>query len=335
MPRAGSTKNKGKVVLAGASKEQRKTERKKIGKLRNQVISSKTEERYSQCFRAFCRFHNLPQSFAVPDGQVFDDMVSEYIESLWEDGEVKSLANYTLAAVQFYKPQVKHALPWSWKLVKVWNTLEFPQRATPLSPELLMSLAGQCFTWRQHEMGWLLVVGFTLFLRTGELLTLRVQDIILRGSSGVVYLAPSKGAKRQFLPLERVEISEAITVQALKALIRKKQPGDPLWSQSRPQFMQYWHELIHALGLDGCNFFPYSLRRGGASSAYRAGSTLDQLVTKGRWAHVNTARIYLDLGLQALTTLTLPSASHPKLARARSSFLSVSQHGAHGRGAPT
>ena len=89
-------------------------------------------------------------------------MVAEYVEHLWEEGAPKSAANYVVAAIQFYRPECKHHLAWSWKLVKVWNQLEVPQRATPLSPELLMAFAGQVFRWQQFELGWLLVVGFTV-----------------------------------------------------------------------------------------------------------------------------------------------------------------------------
>ena len=99
--------------------------------------------------------------------------------------------------------------------------------------------------------------------------------------------------------------------------------------------MSLWHSLVDALKLQNCNFFPYSLRRGGASSAYRAGSSLDQLVTKGRWQHVATARVYLDTGLQALVALTLPPAARPKIQKATAYFRTVSQSGTHGRGVPS
>eukprot|EP00435_Cladocopium_sp_Y103_P040650 s851_g11.t1 len=176
-------------------------------------------------------------------------MVSECVEHLWEEGAPKSAANYLVAAVQYFRPEAKHHLNWSWKLVKIWNQIEVPQRATPLSPELLMAFAGQAFCWKQFELGWLLVIGFTFFLRTGELLQIKAQDVVLGPRSGVLYFPPSKNGKRLFLPLEWVEMSEQITVTAFKVLLRRKQPGDLLWSKSRK--------------LKGCNFYPYSLRWGG------------------------------------------------------------------------
>eukprot|EP00438_Fugacium_kawagutii_P028597 Skav226689 [mRNA] locus=scaffold3971:127189:127818:- [translate_table: standard] len=109
----------------------------------------------------------------------FDGMVSEYIEFLWEEGHSKSEASYALASIQFYRPQVKGHLVWSWKMAKAWSQLELPTRATPLTPELLMSLAGQAFKWQKRRMGWLLVLGFTGLLRTTEMLSLRKKDVIL------------------------------------------------------------------------------------------------------------------------------------------------------------
>ena len=319
------------VIAAAATKDSRKRERQKIGPLKHQVIAAKTEERYEKCFAAFLRFHRLQKNFALPAFEVFDDMVAEFVEALWDEGEPKSQANYTLAAIQFYKPQAKHHLPWSWRLVKVWNTLELPQRATPLSPDLLMAFCGQAFRWEQYDFGWLLVLGFTLFLRTGELLNIRVQDVVVTRATGILFLPPSKSGKRNLLPLERIEITEKSTLQAFRALMKNKAQGDFLWAETRYQFMSLWHSIVSALRLDGLHYFPYSLRRGGATSAYRAGSTLDQLVTKGRWAHVQTARLYLDTGLQALASISLPPQAHPLIKRASATFLSVSQDGTHGR----
>ena len=69
------------------------------------MISRKTEDRYQQCFNEFRMFHNFNLNFVLPPLPVFDDMVSEYIEHLWESGSPKSAANYVVAAIQFYRPE--------------------------------------------------------------------------------------------------------------------------------------------------------------------------------------------------------------------------------------
>ena len=34
----------------------------------------------------------------------WDGIVANYIEELWQDGELKSFANYVVAAIQFFRP---------------------------------------------------------------------------------------------------------------------------------------------------------------------------------------------------------------------------------------
>ena len=321
-----------KQILPGADKKHKQVERKKIGSLSNQVVEVKTKKRYDDSFHQFLQFHKLNSSFGMPDPTTFDTMVGEYIEYLWESGAPKSEASYAAASIQFFRPQTKGSLQWTWKLIKTWNRIELPTRATPLSPELLASLAGQCFRWKQDAMAWLLVVGFSMFLRTGEILNLRRKDVVLSTSSTevILLLENTKTTKKNFLPLEKLVVDEDICKTALRHLCTGKLPGDWLCPLSNYRFRSVWSSLIYHFGLETMGYMPYSLRRGGATSAYQRGCSLDVLVTKGRWQHVTTARLYLDQGLQTLTQLTLPQASQSRLLQARQHFYAVSQDGARG-----
>ena len=49
----------------------------------------------------------------------------------------------------------------------------------------------------------------------------------------------------------------------------------------------------------------YSLRRGGATDAFRRGVPLDTILKRGRWSDLRTARIYLFHGLQKLKNQSL------------------------------
>ena len=243
--------------------------RMSIGKFKNQVISSKTEQRYATAFAEFQKFHKLASNFAVHNFEEFDGMVGEYIEVLWESGEPKSYANYTLASIQHFRPQVKQHLPWSWKLVKVWNQMELPVRAMPLTAQVMLAFAGAALRWLQPQFAWLIVVGFALFLRTGELLHLARADVAFNGNAANFFVQGSKGSKRTFLPLERLELDEPIAVQALSKLLQlhKGAKTKPFWGKSRRSFMETWHSIAAHLQLPHGLYKPYSLRRGGATSA--------------------------------------------------------------------
>lgn len=121
---------KTRVIAVGASKQERASARRALGKLKQNVISLKKEDRYSASYTEFIKFHRLSRHFAMPPFPILDDMVAEYVEHLWESGEPKSAANYVVAAIHHHRPETRHHLPWAWKLVKVWNQLEVPQRAT-------------------------------------------------------------------------------------------------------------------------------------------------------------------------------------------------------------
>ena len=103
-------------------------------------------------------------------------LASRVIEELWEEGDSRYLAQDILASLQHYEPQLKRKLMQSWRLVRAWQQHEIPSRAPPLTPTALAVLAG----WlHQHvpELG-LAVVVFHGLLRTGELFSIKNQDII-------------------------------------------------------------------------------------------------------------------------------------------------------------
>ena len=129
------------AVLNRPTKESRKMERRKVGRLSQLVVQAKTKTRYEESFRKFCEFHHLQREITMLDREKVDLWASAYIEFLWEDGAPKSEASYALAAIQFFHPQTKNHLVWAWKLVKTWNQVELPTRATPLSPEIWEWLA--------------------------------------------------------------------------------------------------------------------------------------------------------------------------------------------------
>ena len=141
------------TVPTQATRMGRAAARKQIGKLKHQVISEKTERRYELAYQSFLQFHQLDRYFQLPPLELLDDMVAEYVEYLWEDGQTKSQANYTLAAIQFFRPQTKQHLPWAWKLAKTWNQVEIPCRVTPLDPDTLLAFAGLAFKWKEPIFG--------------------------------------------------------------------------------------------------------------------------------------------------------------------------------------
>ena len=132
---------------------------------------------------------------------------------------------------------------------------------------------------------------------------------------------------------EKVLITEETGIKSLERLCVGRAPTDFLVTESSAKYRKLWKQVVASLQLEQFNYLPYSLRRGGATSAYRQGATLDELLLKGRWKHVATARLYLDQGLQEFTNLALPPTSLPAIRAARQAFCAcVSQQGTRGGG---
>ena len=96
-----------KQALGKKSKLSRKASRKKIGRLKDQVVAPKTLERYEFHVGKFLSFLAVlglcfPTSFLE-----LDEMVCMYIEQLWEDGDPKGRAGDTISGLGHFFPNAK------------------------------------------------------------------------------------------------------------------------------------------------------------------------------------------------------------------------------------
>ena len=316
------------------SREGRKEERRKLGKLTDQKVSPLTRQRYEEALQGLERFTRRSRAQLFHCVRDLNSTLQSYIEALWEDGEGRSTASYIMAAVQHHEPGFKRQLGEAWALVSLWNRLEQPRRATPLTPELTLAFAGRFLQWGWPDLADGIVVGFAGFLRTGELFRLRREHIVLPrrpSQAAVVFLEDTKTGQRRFEQWEKITLTEQGSIAALRRLCHKRHPNDHLLTPSAAKFRELWKEVVRSFHLHEHNFVPYSLRRGGATSAYREGMSFDQLLVHGRWRHIATARLYLDQGLQEYAALTLPMHSQAPLCAARRYYATtVSQPGTRG-----
>ena len=102
---------------------------------------------------------------------------------------------------------------------------------------------------------------------------------------------------------EKVIVEERVALDCLHYLCSKVGANDLLVDIPIHKFRKLWIEVVDELHLKDFRYQPYSIRRGGATSSYRRGVGFDELMSRGRWSHLATARQYLDEGLQELTQL--------------------------------
>ena len=304
-----------KQVLARRTPQVRKKERKELGSLQSLVVAPRTQERYFQAVSLFLDFlvlhvYPYPTTFLSLDGRV-----REYIEYLWQNGDSKALASDCLSGLGHYIPQCKRHLAGAWRLHGSWSRAELPARALPFTPMIVYALAQRAYDHGWSDMAVLLLLGFDRFARTGELFNAKRGDFHFDTSlRRVVWTLPLTKSGQRHGAQESLVVDDVWLVHALYNFMRFHAPGDLLRAVSPGAMRHRLKQLFVDLQLPE-GFQWYSLRRGGATHAFRLSNNLPALCVVGRWNCPKTARIYLADALAQLTELSLTAAVRTRLLR--------------------
>ena len=306
MPRAER-----KPIRKGKTLAERQAARRGIS-LRGLGISVKTEARYNSALATL-----MPILETASDIQSLDPLCEEWVEAQWVKGTPLGLIGDALCGLQHYWPQVKGELRGAWRLYKHWRRIEVPQRAPPLPRSVALALIGLFLDWECTEMAFLIALGFHTFLRTGEILALRHQDILLHPlKPGAVTIRKSKTGLR-FNIDEAVAIYdvELYRLWELCQLPWPKPRQQLIWNRSASNFRTWFYKGLEALKLQGHKYQPYSIRRGGATHAFVTTQSLDTILLRGRWRSLAVARLYLEDGQSQLAQLQTSKQSQSLLNR--------------------
>ena len=165
-----------KQILATANKQQRKKQRQKLGPLQSLVIKPATVKRYKDNLGRFYQFLSEEREKLAKDLPALDNQISRYISHLWDSGDPLSYGSNCVAAIQHFSPGLKHKLPSSWRLLSAWRKQELPARAPPMPKSVVHAIAEWGFRNRLPEFALIVLIGWYVFLRTGEFLTLQNRE---------------------------------------------------------------------------------------------------------------------------------------------------------------
>lgn len=301
-----------KRVLEALDPDDRASQRRRLGTLRELTVQPATKRRYTlatQAFHDFLRNEGLTLPRSKPQ---LDDLVCDYLEHLWSTGAGRGQANDTVAGLQDLQPNLRHNLPGAWRLLKTWAVNEIPNRAPPLPDHVVKAMAGWAFFKGHFSFGVSLLIGFYTMLRTGEIVGLKTGDILATPTDRqvLISLGLTKGGKRH-----GAAESVILGYQPAVSLVQQWEltQGSRVFLTTSPSsWRALFNECVSALGIEAHQFRPYSLRRGGATFWFQKHQSFDRILVQGRWHTQKSARIYLTEGLAMLASMVLP-ASDPKL----------------------
>ena len=156
---------------------------------------------------------------------------------------------------------------------------------------------------RNGQLGgaFLILVGFDCFLRTGELLSLVIDDVVMnQDARGVIKLEHTKTGQRH-AAFEAASINDPACIRLyrrfLQGLPANTSRLNYIFMPKPHRLYQLFKDGLRWLGLEDLGFQPYSLRRGGATAYFRATRNMEATLDRGRWASARVARIYVNDGL--------------------------------------
>ena len=233
-----------------------------------------------------------------------DLLVARYLEHLWLDDAHLTYAGHTLSAFRRFYPQLRFRLPTAKQYFANWKSSHVCKQAVPMPAEVAMALTGLAIECGEVRFGTALLLGFLAFMRTGEIVNLQMTDIALFVREGqiIVALPSTKTSKKQ---IDSIAVTDPF-VCSLLFEVKRFSPDGSLVQCTPNMFRAKLVRFCQFLELGPCQFTAYSIRRGGASFAFANGEPFDQLLLRGRWQSVKTARIYLDTGRASLVQLSLP-----------------------------
>ena len=287
--------------------------------LRDALLAPTSRRLYAEAFQRLWVWAGCPPPADVESAAAYDRFLALYIEEAWAEGLTRGEAGNALSASLTIYPQLRGRgrLSDSWFLLNAWARYEVPMRAPPMPVEVVLGLAWYFVRMGQLGGAALLVLGFDCFLRTGELLSLIISDVILdEGDTGVVKLEHTKTGRRT-AAFEASTINDPLSGRLFRAFLRSL----PACTSSRnyvfmPKvhvFYRLFRDGLRWLGLESYGFLPYSMRRGGATAFFRATRNMEAALDRGRWGSVRVARIYLNDGLAREVEMRFPPQVRERL----------------------
>jgi len=268
------------------------------------AVRPSTAERYAETFAVFKEWVTL-NKLALHTAAEVDEALCEYLEHLYFEGHAVSQARNLIAAVKYFKTQLKILepleLPRTKSAVRGFQRLSPGLSRAPLPWVAVCALVGASLFLGEMDYAMLLVIQFVCYLRPSEVLGLLGSEMFEAvPGSGVtgwaLLLFPSEGE----IPGKTGMFDESVmfdppwltSILGALRLLKKRARDGPVFKFSYPQYLQMFHRLCELSGVNVLKAHPYSLRHGGASTDRLLKTRpLKEVKKRGRWrADASVAR---------------------------------------------
>ena len=183
----------------------------------------------------------------------------------------------------------------------------------PITWELAVVFAVTMARWGRHAEAVAVLLAFDCLLRVGEMTRLEYRDVIMpndprMGSAHtgmVVRLARTKTGLNQSVSLINLQVQHALHSYLLSKPFLDRHRIFPFAPSG---FRTLIREVACSLGLQGITYVPHSFRHGGATYLHQRGTSIEDIMFRGRWVALESARRYIQTARGLLIMQNIPPA---------------------------
>lgn len=290
-------------------------------------LSDNTLKKYKRGVRLFLAWcDEQDRTLHVHTMQQLDDTLTEYFHYLYEsnDGKGKSLAADTLYGLIKFMPHCEQHLSASKMSLTGWSKLQPAESYPPLTWDLTVLIAIQMVRQDNVRHAIATLLAFDCFLRVGELVGLKKVDVadVNDQRLGSEYQGTSlRLRKTKTGPNQWVQVLDENVVQLLRCVMdTTHKSSDLLFPFTAAQYRMVFKLTCSQLGLSH-RYVPHSLRHGGATRWHLLGHSIEEVLMRGRWSSIKSARRYVQSGRALLLTTVVPESIGSKAKLFASSLL--------------
>ncbi len=286
-----------KRAASAEARAQRAAARGKRGRLRDLVVTTRTLKLYRAATAEFYRWCRREGIGTPRDALTFDSVVSQWAEALWQEGDMKCLLNRGLCGLAHLVPALRGRLPGSWRLYNAWSRTEERRQAPPIELLLAQAFAGYFVSAGESGAALCILAAHDCILRNAEFYELRTGDVVASQQSLLLSLRDTKIGQRLGVT-QQVLCGNKWLKGRLRHWTGTLPRGETIMQCSPVRFRWIWAQARKELRVPE-RYTPYGLRRGGATTCFRATSSFDRVADRGRWGSVAACRLYVTTSLQA------------------------------------
>ena len=287
--------------------------------LRAAIFAPATHRAYNNSFQSFLHFSGLQASrLRLMRPQRIDQLLCRFIGELHHTGRPHSTAVHALSGLVHYLPRLRQQLPEARLRIRGWARRKVTTSHPPITWELTLVIALTMAQFGHHAEAIACLLSFDCYLRVGEMTRLRFKDIIIphdarmgKAHIGMALRLPkTKTGLNQWVSLHNDRVSSLLFSWFKLRRRAGARSHDKVFPFSPDHFRHLLRRVADSVGLGSTAYVPHSFRHGGATTDNLLGHSIEQIMFRGRWRSMDSARRYIQTGRALLAAQRVPRRVH-------------------------